>query len=280
MLIDTHLHIVDKAHLTYPWLDGAGVLNRNSLYSDYAVEAKRVGITATFHMEVDVAESDIEKETAYVKGVAVEPGSLLKGATANCRPEHASFAAYFEKVVHDPFVVGLRRCLHVVPDDVSESAQFRQSIKLLENSRLTYDIVMFPRQWPQTLALIDSAPNARFILDHCGVPDIKGHDFDRWSKGISEIAKRSNVVAKISGVMAYVDANSWTAETIRPYVEHTIKVFGWDRVIWGSDFPVCTLGGSLSTWVALTHEILTGCSADEKAKLFHRNVTQLWNLKF
>ena len=82
MIIDTHLHIVDQSALSYPWLAGAGALNRDALYEEYAREARRLGISAALHMEVDVAESDIEPETDYVDGVAARAGSLLVGAIA------------------------------------------------------------------------------------------------------------------------------------------------------------------------------------------------------
>ncbi len=70
----------------------------------------------------------------------------------------------------------------------------------------------------------------------------------------------------------------WTVETLKPYVEHTIDSFGWDRVVWGSDWPVCTLGGGLSTWVAATHALLSGCSDSEKSRLFSGNARRIWHL--
>ena len=111
-------------NLDYPWLEGAGALNRDSLYEDYAREAHRLGITDTLHMEVDVAEDDIERETDYVKDVSQRPGSLIRGAIAACRPEDAGFPAYLERVLADPFVKGFRRVLHVVPDELSERPLF------------------------------------------------------------------------------------------------------------------------------------------------------------
>jgi len=122
----------------------------------------------------------------------------------------------------------------------------------------------------------------QFILDHCGVPNIKSGAFESWEKGITDIAQRANVVAKISGVVAYADAESWTVETLRPYVEHVIASFGWERVIWGSDWPVNTLASSvdagLSTWVATTHALLKGCSEGEKTLLLSDNAQRLWKL--
>ncbi|WP_368517164.1 amidohydrolase [Rhizobium sp.] len=278
MLFDSHLHIVDRQKLAYPWLAEAGSLDRDSLYEDYAREAKRLGITDTLHMEVDVAEDDIERESDYVKGLSREPGSLLRGAIAACRPESTNFPAYLERVLADPFVKGFRRVLHVVPDDVSEGSLFRENLKRLGNTRLTFDLCVLPHQMSKALALIDLNPNVRFVLDHCGVPAVKDGFSESWAAGITEAAKRPNVIVKISGVIAYADPDNWTPEMLRPFVEHCIASFGWDRVIWGSDWPVCTLGGNLSTWVAATHALMQGVSSDERNRLYHLNAKRLWSL--
>jgi predicted TIM-barrel fold metal-dependent hydrolase len=125
---------------------------------------------------------------------------------------------------------------------------------------------------------VDLAPDVQFVLDHCGVPDIKGNAEHPWREHMAEIARRPNVIGKISGVVAYADAGSWTVESLRPYVEHTIGSFGWDRVVWGSDWPVCTLGGGLATWVAATHALIAGASADERTKLLSDNARRMWKL--
>ena len=84
-------------------------------------------------------------------------------------------------------------------------------------------------------------------------------------------------MAKISGVVAY-GGEEWTVETLRPWVEHTIDSFGWDQVVWGSDWPVCTLGGGLSTWIAATQALIAGASVDEKTKLLSANAQRVWRL--
>jgi predicted TIM-barrel fold metal-dependent hydrolase len=277
VIIDTHLHIIDQTALRYPWLAGAPALNRDFSYEDYAREAKRGGISHTLHMEVDVDAADIEAETAYVEAKAKNAGSLLRGAIASCRPEETGFGAYLERQRQNPFVKGFRRVLHVMPDELSESAAFRSNIKLLSDTGLPFDLCVLPRQIPKAIALADLAPDVQFVVDHCGVPDIKGGAERPWREHITEIARRTNVIAKISGVVAY-SAEDWTTETVRPWVEHTIEAFGWDRVVWGSDWPVCTLGGGLSTWIAATHALIAGASADEKTKLLSANAKRVWRL--
>lgn len=278
MIVDSHLHLIDLAALRYPWLASAAALNRTFSHDDYAREARRAGIEAALHMEVDVAEADIEAETKHVEALSRREGSLLRGAIAACRPEQQGFAAYLERVKADPFVKGFRRVLHVMPDDLSESALFRENIRRIAGSGLTFDLCVLPRQMGQAIALVDLAPDVQFILDHCGVPDVKGGVLEPWRGQIAELARRPNVVGKISGVVAYAEPETWTVETIRPYVEHTIESFGWDRVVWGSDWPVCTLGGGLSSWVAATHALLAGASAGEREKLLSANAKRLWRL--
>ncbi|MGC4023762.1 MAG: amidohydrolase [Mesorhizobium sp.] len=278
MIIDTHLHLIDQSALHYPWLSGVPALNRDFLYAEYAQQALRAGISGALHMEVDVEPSDIDAEIGYVEKLSKTSGNLLRGAIAACRPEDAAFADFLERQRQNPFVKGFRRVLHVEPDALSESTLFRENIRRMQGTGLTFDLCVLPRQIPQAIALADNAPGVQFILDHCGVPDIKGNADHPWHEHMAEIARRPNVAAKISGVVAYADSESWTVETLRPYVEHTIKSFGWDRLVWGSDWPVCTLGGGLSQWVAATHALLSGCSEDERTALLSGNAKRIWKL--
>ncbi len=278
MIIDTHLHVIDRTALHYPWLAGVPALDRDFPYETYRREAERVGIAQALHMEVDVDPADIDAETRYVAGLEKRPESLIVGAIAACRPEDPGFDATLAAAKADPLVKGLRRVLHVMPDELSEAPAFRANIARLAGSGLTFDFCVLPRQIGRAAALADLAPGATFVLDHCGVPDIRSGDAAAWRAAITDIARRPNVTAKISGVVAYADPADWTVATLRPYVEHTIESFGWDRVVWGSDWPVCTLGGGLSAWVAATHALLEGVSADERAALLSGNAKRLWRL--
>ncbi len=277
MIIDTHLHLVDRARLGYPWLSSAPALNRDWTVEDYETTARRLGITAALHMEVDVAEADIDRETAWVGQLMQRPDGLVRGAISAARPESDGFAAWLERV--DPSIVrGLRRVLHVVPDGVSQTDTFRANVRRLGAAGLPFDICTLARQLPLAADLVDSAPNTVFILDHCGVPDISGHDFASWSVQISNLSRRPNLNAKISGISAYT-GGAWTLETLRPYVEHVINCFGWSRVVWGSDSPVCTLHSSLAEWVAVTHALVSGASESERAALFRENAIRIWRMQ-
>jgi predicted TIM-barrel fold metal-dependent hydrolase len=283
MITDCHLHIIDRAALDYPWLGGVPALDRDWLYETYTREARRLGITKVLHMEVDVAPAEMELETAYVQGVsrrltALREPSLIRGAIAACRPEDKDFPEYLERALANPFVKGFRRVLHVVPDDVSEGALFRENLKRLSGTRLTFDLCTLPHQIGKAIALADLNPDVNFILDHCGVPDIASEAHEGWAKGIAEIAKRPNVRVKLSGIVAYADAGSWTVETLRPYVATVLDTFGPSRMLWGSDWPVVTLGGTLSTWVAATHALLADLADGEREAILSGNAARLWSI--
>lgn len=274
MLFDTHLHLVDRARLRYPWLAGAPALDRDWSYDDYHATARRLGITDVLHMEVDVAEADIDAETAFVAGLMARPGSLMRGAISAARPEGAGFAAWLERA--DRRVIrGLRRVLHVVPDELSQTPLFRENLRRLGPAGLPFDLCVLARQLPLAAALADAAPDTLFVLDHCGVPDIAGEAFESWARDLANLARRPNVSIKISGITAYT-GGSWTLDGLRPWIEHVIACFGWDRVVWGSDSPVCTLASSLPEWVAATRAFFAEVSCDERAALFHRNARRIW----
>ena len=277
MIVDTHLHLIYRDRLSYPWLAGVPSLDADFTQETYAREARRLGIVAALHMEVDVAEGDIARETAVVEGLAGEAGSLLVGAIAACRPESPDFPAYLETVLANPFVRGFRRVLHVVPDDVSEGALFRENIGRLAGTGLNFDLCVLPHQIDKAIALADLAPDVSFVLDHCGVPDIKGGGFDAWKGPVAEIARRPNVTVKLSGIPAY-GAEGWTLEDLKPYFAHVAENFGFERMVWGSDWPVCTLGGGLSTWIGATQALLSGVSLEDKRRVLSENAGRLWKI--
>ncbi len=275
MIFDTHLHLVDRARLTYPWLGGVPALNRDWSYDDYEATARRIGITDALHMEVDVAEADIDAETAMVAELMQRPGSLIRGAISAARPESPGFAGWLDRV--DRHVVkGVRRVLHVVPDEVSQTAVFRQNVALLGAAGLPFDIVMLARQLPLARALADACPNTVFVLDHCGVPDIAGYAFDAWAAEIAQLARRPNVNIKLSGVTAYTSGH-WTLDTLRPWLAYVLDQFSPDRIVWGSDSPVCTLHSNLAEWVAASHALISRLSISERNAVLHGNGQRIWN---
>ncbi|SER46882.1 Predicted metal-dependent hydrolase, TIM-barrel fold [Faunimonas pinastri] len=273
-IIDTHLHLVYPDRFAYPWLTDVPALNRPFSFPDYWEQAEKAGIAAALHIEVDVVEEDREAETRFVTGL--DP--RIAGAVASCRPENADFAAELERLAAIPGVKGLRRILHTSPDELSQTPLFAENLNRIAAHELTFDLCVLARQLPVGRDLAARCPDVQFILDHCGVPDIEGDDFDTWADDLRHMSELPNVAVKISGISAYARPD-WSLDDLRPWVEHTIACFGWDRVVWGSDYPVCTLNADLGLWVETTRALLAGTSGAEQEQLFSRNAERLYRLR-
>lgn len=276
--IDTHLHLIYPKHFGYDWTAGFPALaGRDFRVEEYRAASKDCGITESIFMEVDVPWEQAASEASFFSRMTEDFSNKISGVIAACRPEHEDFAAHLEATAH-PRLVGYRRVLHTQPDDLSTSALFRENVARIGKAGLTFDLCLLSRQLTTGAALIDACPETCFILDHCGVPDIASGDLTFWRDQLREISCRPNLACKISGIIAYA-AGEITAGTLRPVVEHAIDCFGWDRVVWGSDWPVCNLTRDLRTWTQLLDEILSGSSDDELARLYHRNAREIYSLK-
>jgi predicted TIM-barrel fold metal-dependent hydrolase len=130
---------------------------------------------------------------------------------------------------------------------------------------------------PDAAKLADACPDTRFVLDHCGNPDLKKHD--QWKKDLAELAKRKNVLAcKVSGIIASADPTKWSADDLAPVVNHTLDTFGPDRVLFGSDWPVCLRTASISQWLEALQQITKDRKREEITKLFRTNAERVYRL--
>ncbi|MCX5662940.1 MAG: amidohydrolase [Planctomycetota bacterium] len=281
-IIDTHQHLWDPAKLSYSWCAGIPVLNRAFLPDDYQAAVSDlpdgVRIVQSVHVEADVDEPFMADETRWILSVAEDPKRLTKAVVAPCRPELDNFDAYLDAIAH-PRLKGVRRVLHTMPDDHSRGELFVRNVGSLHRRGLTFDLCVKATQLPAAIDLVRRCPDTRFILDHCGVPDVKAKALDPWRDRIREIAKLPNVVAcKISGLVAYADPQHWTANDLRPFIDHAIASFGYDRVMFGSDWPVCTLSAPLRGWLAALLDLTASASPDERDRLFRRNAIKVYRL--
>jgi len=277
-IIDTHQHLLYPDCLTYSWCRGiAAFEGKQFRLEEYRAAAQVTGITETLFMEADVDEPQMKAEADFFLQLATRPESGIAGVLAACRPEQADFSAQLESILH-PKLKGLRRVLHTQPDELSQSSLFANNLARLTQHRLTFDLCLLPRQLLLGEKLVQQLPDVQFVLDHCGIPDIKGGGLDPWRQHIRELAKLPNLACKISGVVAYADPQHVTAAAIRPYIEHCIECFGWERVIFGGDWPVCNLTVGLGRWVEIAKEIVQAESPGRQGKFFAGNAERIYRL--
>lgn len=268
-LIDTHQHLILRGHLGYAWADAIPVLAGRDFDRDaYAKLTAGLGVIATIFMETGVDDADYKTEARLVARMVGTDGML--GQIAACRPEEAAgFDAWLEEC-QGLGVVGFRRITHVVPDAVSQSETFRRNIRRIGAMGWPVDLCFLSRQLPLCEALVRACPDVRFVLDHCGTPDIAGGDFAEWQPRMARLAALPNLWVKLSGITAYAAPGLGIA-AVRPYAAEVLRLFGPQRMLWGGDWPVADLGAGLPAWIAMTRQLLDGLSPDEQALIGHRN---------
>lgn len=278
-IVDTHQHLWDKDLFQYSWLKPLPKLDRSFRLSDYRDATSGLEIDKTVFVECDVNESQMMDEALHVLRMADDPGNRIAGIVASARPESDGFEAHLHKLAAHSKVKGIRRILHTGPDEVGQGKMFIENVALLQEYGLSFDICALARQLSVAINLASKCPDVALILDHCGVPDVKNQELHPWRDHIRELSEFPNVACKVSGLVAYADPANWKAEDLRPFVEHVIECFGWNRVMFGSDWPVCNLTASYTKWVetllALTH------SAGEvnQRKLFRENAIRIYRLQ-
>lgn len=263
-LVDAHLHLIHRDQLTYNWLPHAPWLAPGDYgFADMTALSKG-RITGSVFMEVDV--SDYRAEARMVKSMMGTEPRLL-GQIASCRPEVAEGFDQWLAECDALNVVGFRRILHETTDDVSQTETFRRNVRAIGATGRVFDMVYQARQLPVALDLARACPDMTLVLDHCGVPDIAGGAMDPWRADMAALAALPHVNCKLSGIMAYCASGTASLDVLRPWVDHVIDVFGPDRVLWGSDWPVVNKGGGLPLWLDITDGLLAGLSADEQAAI-------------
>lgn len=275
--VDTHQHLILRDHFDYPWTADLPALAGNEFnLDDYAAITEGLGVVGTVFMETAVDDHQYRDEARFVAKLIVQ-GHML-GQIVSCRPEDKDGFSDWLEECRDLDVVGFRRILHVVPDDVSTSQTFRANIRKIGAAGWPFDMCFLARQLPLARALAEACDDQVLVLDHCGVPDIAGGAFDSWAAEMAELAKLPHVKVKLSGITAYCAPDAKDQATLTPWVNHVLDVFGPDRMVWGGDWPVVNLGSGLAEWISLSRALLAGLSDAEQNRITQDNARAIYGL--
>ena len=286
-IVDTHLHLWDLQAIRLPWVAAATgrakeVLGGDHLLSDYARESEGLRITRAVYMEVDVAESDQAKEADLVSGLCEAGKSPLVAAVISGRPASKEFPAYLDRIRGNKWIKGLRQVLHTgtTPPRYFLEEDFVRGVRLLGDRGLSFDLCLRNDQLEDGARLVELCPGTRFILDHCGNPHAGALDLEGWRKGLVKVAEAGGqrAMCKVSGLYGNVQAADWPAERLAAIVRTVLDLFGPDRVMFASDWPVVDLGSSLRGWVETLKAIVRGDRADHQARLFRDNALKFYHV--
>jgi L-fuconolactonase len=278
--IDAHHHFWDPARYDYPWMAGEAMepVRRPFGPADLAVELGPAGVTGTVLVQTisDIAETrqflDIAVDSDYVRGVvgwvdlaAPSVGDDLDALLDGPGGDH---------------LVGIRHQVHdeddprwLCRDDV------RRGLLAVEERGLTYDILVRTRELPAATETVAALPELRFVLDHIAKPRIIDGRDELWRERIPALAAQPNVSVKLSGMVTEAVWTNWTADDLRPFVHFVVDRFGVERVMFGSDWPVCLLAGSYRSVSAGLADALGPLSPDEESRIYRDNATSAYRLR-
>ena len=253
MRIDAHQHFWRHDPGEYGWIDDSmATLRRDFLPADLKPELDCAGFDACIAVQ---ARQTLE-ETLWLLQLATE-SRFIAGVIGWVDLRSGNVRAQLAELANNPKLLGVRHVVQGEPDDrFLLRPDFQRGIEALEEFNLTYDILIYPRHLPVAVEFVQRFPRQRFVLDHLAKPLIKAQTIEPWASHIRELAKFPNVFCKLSGMVTEADWKSWKPEHFVPYLDVALESFGPERLMIGSDWPVCRVAASYSQVMALVMDYL------------------------
>jgi L-fuconolactonase len=273
--VDAHQHFWQYDPAKHVWMsEKMGVLKHDFAPTDLEPLLQNCGLSGC----VAVQANQAEVENTFLLGLA-EQHPIIKGIVGwvDLQADNVEERlAYYQQF---PKIKGFRHVIHDEPDrDFMLRPAFLRGISLLKKYGYTYDILIFPEHLSNTLKLVKAFPEQQFVIDHIAKPSIKRGTIKAWQKGLKAIAAHENVSCKISGMVTEADWTNWKQDDFSPYLAQVVEMFGIDRIMYGSDWPVCTLAGTYENMFSIVKNYFSTFSASEQQKFFGGNATKFYNL--
>jgi L-fuconolactonase len=278
MIVDAHHHVWDPGTRAHAWLDGLPALRRRFSAADFTLVAADHGVSASVLVQVLASAAETEEFLALAAAPGVIAGVV--GWADLTAPDVASEIARLRQLPGGGRLAGIRHLVQDEPDPGwLDRADVRRGIRSVGEAGLLYDLLVRPAQLPAALRVVSDLGDVRFVLDHGAKPDIASGRLEPWSSLIADLARRPNVTCKLSGLVTEA-APGWTVQQIVPYAVRLLDCFGPDRLMFGSDWPVCTLAASYGDVIAVARAALDGrLSAPELDAVFAANAIATYRLR-
>jgi len=273
--IDAHQHFWIYNPADYPWiLDSMSILQKDYLPENLCNELQKVN----FSSSIAVQARQSVAETEWLLKLALENKCVaaVVGWVDLCHPD---LSAQLEQFTANPFFKGVRHVLQDEPDDhFMLGKEFMCGLNKLSGYNLVYDLLIFPKHLDTAIEFVGNFPNQKFVLDHMAKPNIKGREIKVWAEGIEKLAKYPNVYCKVSGLVTEADWKYWKPVDFYPYFDVVWDAFGEDRLMLGSDWPVCQLAASFSQVICLAEGYFEQHGLDIMNKVAGSNAATIYQL--
>lgn len=277
-IIDTHLHLWDPGLISYPWLNDVPLLNKPYLLDDYRRDFAGVEVEAMVFLQCEADFSAFAREAEWVvEQSRADP--RIKGLVAWAPLEKgAAVADDLAALRRHSILRGIRRIIQFEDDiDFCLRPDFIAGVRMLREFDLSFDICIDHRHMANILKFVDAVGDLPMILDHIGKPSIRENKREPWMSQIRELARRPNIVCKISGVATEAKPD-WTPDDLKPFLDTAFDAFGFDRVMFGGDWPVTLQAIQPARWIALLDERLAGVNASDQRKFWRDNAARVYRL--
>ncbi len=274
-VIDSHHHLWRYSPTEYGWIDDSmAALRRDFLPADLVNELTQANIDGAIAVQ---ARQTLE-ETHWLLDLA-QTCPQIRGVVGWAPIASPNFEASLPQLATQPKLVGLR---HVVQAEVAgflDVPDFNRGIRALTQTHLVYDILIFERQLEEVTRFVDRHPHQQFVLDHIAKPKIAAGELEPWRTQIRELSKRPNVSCKLSGMVTEDSWSTWSLESLRPYLDTVGESFGPDRLLAGSDWPVCLVASTYTRWWKTLRDYFEHFTPEDRQKIFGANAMRIYGLR-
>lgn len=272
--IDSHQHFWNPSRGDYGWLTPElQTLYRPFGPDDLEFLIEETGVGGT----VLVQAAPTVEETEYMLGLADATDWVL-GVVGWVDFADPNALAHVDRLARHKKLKGFRPMIQDIPDvDWMLKQELDWAFRSLVAHDLAFDALVKPEHLPNLLALLGRYPELRVVIDHGAKPRIRAGEFDEWAKDMRALARDTRALCKLSGLVTEAGPD-WSVDKLRPYVDHLMECFGPGRLLWGSDWPVCTLASGYRRWVDAAEELTAACSAGERLAIFGGNATAFYRL--
>ena len=277
--IDSHHHLWDPTRASYPWMtDELASIRRPFTGADLEPELVAAGIDATIVVQArtDLAETH---ELLAVAGAS----SRVIGVVGWVDLTDAAIGDRLAELRSGPAgdrLVGIRHPVQDEPDPAwLERADVGRGLEAVGSAGLAYDLLVRTRELPAALVAVRARPDLRFVIDHLAKPGIAAGSWEPWATGMRALAAHEHVACKLSGMVTEAVWDAWTVDQLRPYADLVLEAFGPDRVLFGSDWPVCLLASPYQRVAAAARELIGALSPDEQAAVLGGTAERVYALR-
>lgn len=278
-IVDAHIHLWDINKFSYPWLADVPIINHTFGLPDYNKAMGAQQVQAMVYVQCECRRDQSLDELKWIDSLA-DQDPRLQAIVPWAPLEYGALAEpILREMAKNPRVKGIRRIIEFEDDpDFCIQPGFVKGVQLLGALGLHCELTISPEHFPNVLKLMKLCPQTRFILDHCGSPNIDRGEFKHWEEHITAFSEAGPHYCKFSNLICNADLQNWSPDDLQPYAETVLNCFSPDRLIWGSDWPHLLRGATIKKWLEIARVFTENLSIEDLQKVYRNNAIDFYGL--